>query len=145
MIKKKLKEAQSEYKKSCWEKVSRCRFVFAYRKVKRGNKRKGYLFFTDSHYGEDKISGYGSLNKKQNLIRQNKLLEDIRQKLIINLLKEVEKNLKASSNISNIFTQKQIMGFTIAEEKSELVDRILNTLKSTLPDKTLQELLKKNW
>ena len=103
------------------------------------------MFFTDSHYGEDKISGYGSLNKKQNLIRQNKLLEDIRQKLIINLLKEVEKNLKASSNISNIFTQKQIMGFTIAEEKSELVDRILNTLKSTLPDKTLQELLKKNW
>ena len=142
---RKLQEALLKYKKSCWKKVSRCRFVFAYRNVKRGNKRKGYLFFTDSHYGEDKISGYGSLNNKKKLIQQNDLLEDLRHKLIINLLKEVEKNLEASSNISNIFTQKQIVGFTIAGKKSELVNQILNALKSTLPDKTLQELLKINW
>ncbi|XP_065906238.1 uncharacterized protein [Dysidea avara] len=38
-----------------WNKVSRCRFVFAYSQVDGQNIIQGKLYFTDSHYGEDKI------------------------------------------------------------------------------------------
>ena len=37
-----------------WEMVSRCRFVFEYRDVS-DDEKQGTLYFTDSHYGEDKI------------------------------------------------------------------------------------------
>jgi len=38
-----------------WPMVSRCRFVFQYADLQGGEKKRGRLFFTDSHYGQDAI------------------------------------------------------------------------------------------
>ena len=52
--KKLLKVKKNNKHEKHWEMVSRCRFVFKYSDVS-DDEKQGTLYFTDSHYGEDKI------------------------------------------------------------------------------------------
>ena len=55
-----------------WKKISRCRFVFQFyhAKINGRDGRRGVLFFTDSHYGDDKIEK-DKLKEELNKVDQN--------------------------------------------------------------------------
>jgi len=104
-----------------WFQVSRCRFVFAYVYNRRKEEILGKLYFTDSHYGQDKICKE-QIGKKLGISS-----EDLNKKNYF----EMSKNLKKSDMYS---LQDECL-------RTEIVRRLIERLTNKFQRENLYELL----
>ena len=81
-----------------WQQVSRCRFVFVYGDINGRNTKYGNLFFTDSHYGQDKIDKIPK-NKADLYSLQQKFLDDQKEELIKILYATLDTNFQENFRV----------------------------------------------
>ena len=111
-----------------WNKVSRCRFVFAYSQVNDQNIIKGNLYFTDSHYGEDKIKKKALIKKWISLAFtqfKDKKFEIVLEKIVKQLLQDNCKTMDYSKLLS-----KESISTTESEYKERV--KLLKTIATKL-------------
>ena len=127
--KNKLMKKHAKY----WEMVSRCRFVFEYSDVS-DEEKQGTLYFTDSHYGEDKIP-------RKTLLKKVccQILEDFIQKFA-KILKNDQYEL---INILKLLNDPQNESMDAVNHCLQKFEELLNKIMSNSTHVTMQKLIRK--